>query len=235
MTDEKQRVYWEKEHGFRAPDHPIVAGFARQRIRFLDRWISWKDCQNGLDVGCGSGFSTLYLRDRIRDLSAMDRSSQMLAAHPLQGQIPIVSGDARALPYEDRSFDFVMAWEVLHHISEPKKVVDEMARVTRQYLVFAEPNPFNPAQAAFAMLDPEHRWVFRFTPRMMRSLVDPTQFEILFSGSGGWIFPNKTPTWLYPILAQLPYSLPGIGITNWIVAKRISTPVGSKSPRGRRG
>jgi len=42
-----------------------------------------------------------------------------------------VVGDARTLPVADESFDVVLCTEVLEHIPEPQRAIDEMARVLR--------------------------------------------------------------------------------------------------------
>ena len=36
----------------------------------------------------------------------------------------------------------------------------------------------------------------------------------------GAIFPNKTPAWLYPWLARVPYKMPLVGISQLVVARK---------------
>ena len=49
-NDERQREYWESDHGFRPYDHPVVELFAEQRLRMLDEWIDFRSVGRALDV-----------------------------------------------------------------------------------------------------------------------------------------------------------------------------------------
>lgn len=229
-TDARQVEYWEQDHGHRGFDHPIVRDFAMQRVRFIQSLLDLSEVQSALDVGCGNGFSTYYLREHISDIWAVDRSEFMLARHPLHSEGRLRQGDALSLPFEDGRFDLVYAWEVLHHIDNPVDAVKEMARVSRRYVLVAEPNPRNPAQYAFAWYDPEHRWVLRFNKRYMRGLFEAAGLRVLHCLSGGWIFPNKTPAFAMPLLKQMPYRFP-LGISNWVLAVKDSVPAAPAAPR----
>lgn len=44
---------------------------------------------------------------------------------------PFVVADAAALPFEDKSFDYVIASHVLEHVDDPAKVASEMMRVAK--------------------------------------------------------------------------------------------------------
>ncbi len=230
MTDdEKQRVYWEAEHGFRTYDHPVVEFFARQRIAKTLDWLDMDSVSNALDVGCGDGFSTYYMNEKIPDVIACDRSEVMLKRHPLYDQGKTVVADARELPFDDNSFDLVYGWEILHHISNPSTVLAEMARVSRKYVMVAEPNRSNIFQFGFALVDREHRWVLRYSRKYLRDRMREAGLDVLRTRSGGWIFPNKTPGWLMPILRRMPYWCP-IGISNWALGCKPPAQAESDTP-----
>jgi len=200
-------------------DHPVVQTFATQRIRFIAQHLELSAVRNALDVGCGNGFSTYYTRRMIHDLWASDRSSFMLARHPLRAEGRLAAADATRLPFGDASFDLVYGWEVLHHLAEPVHAVREMARVSRRYVMLAEPNPWNAAQFAFALWDPEHRWVLRYTRRYMRQLCVSAGLRVLDVASGGWILPNVMPRALAHVLKVLPYRF-ALGLSNWVFATK---------------
>lgn len=218
-SDRKQREYFEKDQGFRTYEHPVVCSFAQQRINYIGTFLDFENINNALDVGCGNGFSTYYMQEYVPDIWAVDRSSRMLSQHPLRDTQKLRLGDALKLPFADNSFDLVYGWEVLHHISEPSKAVAEMARVSRRYVLIAEPNPLNLAQFLFALIDSEHRWVLRYKLPYMCRLFDSVGLQVEHSSSGGWVFPNKTPLWLLPLLQHIPYCSP-IGISNWVLGTK---------------
>jgi ubiquinone/menaquinone biosynthesis C-methylase UbiE len=222
MTDtQRQRAYWESEHGFRTYDHPVVRFFASQRIEYVRSWLDFHNVQSALDVGCGSGFSTYYMNQQVGDIWAFDRSNRMLADHPLKDDHKLMLADALQLPFADNTFDLAYGWEILHHIAEPSDVIAEMARVSSKYVLVAEPNPLNPVQFAFALADAEHRWVLRYRLSYMRNLFEKAGLQIVHASAGGWIFPNKTPMSLLPVLRHLPYRSP-VGISNWVLGGKRS-------------
>jgi ubiquinone/menaquinone biosynthesis C-methylase UbiE len=218
-NDLRQHAYWEDEHGFRTYDHPVVRSFALQRINFVNEWLKLKGLKNALDVGCGNGFSTYYLHEYVPDIWAADRSGRMLSQHPMRGTGKLSMTDAFNLPFVDNSFDLVYGWEVLHHMSNPQKALVEMTRVSRQYVLIAEPNRNNPAQLVNALLDPEHRWVLKYSLAYMRNLIEAAGLKIENSSCGGWLFPNITPLWLLPLIKKLPYKFP-LGISNWVLGSK---------------
>jgi SAM-dependent methyltransferase len=215
-NDQKQREYFETDRGFRTYNHPVVRFFATQRIEYIHTFLDLKAVSSALDVGCGSGFSTYYMQEYVPEIWAVDQSHQMLGQHPLKNTGRVSLANVLELPFADNSFDLVYGWEVLHHISKPSQAVAEMVRVSRQYVLIAEPNPLNLAQFLFALIDPEHRWVLRYTLAYMRNLCESTGLKVEHSSSGGWVFPNKTPLWLLPILQSIPYRSP-LGISNWVL------------------
>jgi SAM-dependent methyltransferase len=218
-NDLRQRAYWEDEHGFRTYDHPAVCFFALQRIGYICTWLDLQDVKSTLDVGCGSGFSTYYMQKYIPDIWAVDQSNRMLAQHPLRNCGRVSMADALKLPFADNVFDLVYGWEILHHLSDPRLAVAEMARVSRRHVLVAEPNRSNLAQFAFALLDREHRWVLRYTLEYVRGLFESEGLKIEHSSRGGWVFPNVTPLWLLPLLRRIPYRSP-LGVSNWVLGSK---------------
>jgi SAM-dependent methyltransferase len=212
-------VYWESEHGHRAYDHPVVRFFAMQRLDYIRQFLDLQQVHTALDVGCGNGFSTFYMHNYVPHIWAVDRSYHMLIRHPFKQAGRAILADAFTLPFPDKTFDLVYGWEVLHHIVDPTVVVAEMARVSRRYILVAEPNRSNLAQCAFALMDREHRLVLHYNRAFLRHVFTAAGLTVQHLSSGGWIFPNVTPQWLLPILGRLPYRWP-FGITHWILGVR---------------
>jgi ubiquinone/menaquinone biosynthesis C-methylase UbiE len=220
MTNNReQEIYWEGEHGFRQYDHPVARFFAQQRINYINTFLDLKKVRNCLDVGCGNGLSTFYMSKLIPNIYALDRSNHMLERHPLKGTSGLCRSDAFFLPFPKNSFELVYGWEVLHHVENPWLVITEMARVSYHYVLIAEPNRNNPIQFLFALLNREHRWVVHYSLDFLCMQIQRSGLKALHTGSGGLVFPNKTPHFLLRLLKQIPYSIP-LGISNWVLAEK---------------
>ncbi|MBF0363751.1 MAG: class I SAM-dependent methyltransferase [Oligoflexia bacterium] len=218
-NDGRQRDYWQNDGCYRNYAHPVVEKFALQRLSYLAKLFPFEKIKSALDVGCGNGFSTYYMKKYVQEVWGLDSSSAMLSHHPLRGEGMLLIADARSIPFNDKTFDLVYGWEALHHISNPREVLLEMIRVSKRYLLIIEPNPVNIAQFLFAIVDREHRWVFRYRLSKMRLMLRNCNLKILAVKSGGWIFPNKTPLWLSSFLQKIPYES-SFGISNWILAEK---------------
>jgi SAM-dependent methyltransferase len=97
-----------------------------------------------LDMGCGGGrhaFEAARRGARVvaldTDRSELDQVTAVFAAMAEAGEIgeggsgQAVSGDATGLPFDDGSFDKVIAAEVLEHLPADQAAMNEIARVLR--------------------------------------------------------------------------------------------------------
>jgi SAM-dependent methyltransferase len=85
-----------------------------------------------LEVGCGEGRVLRDLKERGYDLTGLDASPSLLEA--ARGADPdgrYVLGRAEDLPFEDDSFDLVVAYNVLMDVEDMPQAVAEIARVLR--------------------------------------------------------------------------------------------------------
>lgn len=97
-----------------------------------------------IDVGCGAGRHSFEAYRRGADVVAFDQDAAeldnvgtLLRAMAEAGEAPAsakaetVVGDALALPYPDRTFDCVIASEILEHVPADGTVIDELVRVLK--------------------------------------------------------------------------------------------------------
>lgn len=106
-----------------------------------------------LEVGCGPGMLLEGLHERVGTegkicgidinphfINVANRRVEMLG----YTNATFVAGDCHTLPYEDGSFDAIVAEKVLMHVSPISRVIDEMNRVLSVggRLVLADYDPF---------------------------------------------------------------------------------------------
>ncbi|MGB3977196.1 MAG: methyltransferase domain-containing protein [bacterium] len=97
-----------------------------------------------LDIGAGTGRISLPLSRMDAQVHAADASLKMLQILQqkafLQGVcIPLSRIDAHALPFTDQSFDVVMSFRLIMHVVDWKRVVAEICRVSRDYVILDFP------------------------------------------------------------------------------------------------
>jgi ubiquinone/menaquinone biosynthesis C-methylase UbiE len=106
-------------------DKLITRGFADGRI---------------LDVGCGFGATLMVLAKAFPgcratgvDLSEplLERARAGTAAAGLQERVLFESADAEQLPYEENAFDVVLNLNMVHIVSRPVNMLDEIGRVLK--------------------------------------------------------------------------------------------------------
>ena len=90
-----------------------------------------------LDAGCGNGAVTKMLRERWA-VTAFDFSMAALQSVAP----PRFNANIAAIPLQDKSFDLVVATDVLEHIPEEiyGLALAELSRVSRKYVLIAVPN-----------------------------------------------------------------------------------------------
>lgn len=90
-----------------------------------------------LDVGTGTGRIAELLAPRAGQVTAFDKSPEMLRIararlqHLPHESVDLVQGDFTALPFAAAAFDTVLFHQVLHYAQEPEAVLAEAARVAK--------------------------------------------------------------------------------------------------------
>lgn len=99
-----------------------------------------------LDVGCGEGFTLDRLQkenigEKLEGIEYLDQAIALgRKYHP---DITIKKGTIYKLPYKENTFDMVLCTEVLEHLDDPEKALQELVRVTQKYCLLSVPNePF---------------------------------------------------------------------------------------------
>lgn len=134
MTDDGSGAFkaFEAEGwGERAQSYQQLTGRITARVgEELIARVSPQPGAKVLDVGTGLGDLAGAAAERGAACVGVDLSDGMLAAarerHP---GVDFLRADVEALPFEDCSFDVVLAGFVVNHVPNPERTLSEMARV----------------------------------------------------------------------------------------------------------
>ena len=114
----------------------MVDGFANALARCLPA-----SATRVLEVGCGEGRQLTAIGSRFpdADLIGLDLPDVELEEAWDGVESSMVQASALTLPFADRSFDLVMAIEVLEHLPDPAQAMREIARVASGTVVLSVP------------------------------------------------------------------------------------------------
>lgn len=101
-------------------------------LKALTNALAPKPSDRILDLAAGTGASSAEIARSGARVVACDLSAGMIEVgrnhHP---DIEFIQGDAMDLPFEDQSFDAVTISYGLRNVPDPKRALEEMARVVR--------------------------------------------------------------------------------------------------------
>ena len=108
----------------------------RRRVRVLATYFAGllPPAARVLDVGCGDGL----LARRVMELRPDVQISGIDVLVRPQAAIPVKSFDGTRIPAEDGDYDVTMLVDVLHHANDPKALLREAARATRQCILIKD-------------------------------------------------------------------------------------------------
>ena len=99
-----------------------------------------------LDVACGEGYGSAHLATRAARVTGVDIAPAAVAharsRYASLGNLEYLQADCTALPFADASFDAVVSFETVEHITAQAPFVDEIRRVLRPegLLILSCPN-----------------------------------------------------------------------------------------------
>ncbi|MEY3901140.1 MAG: hypothetical protein RL189_446 [Pseudomonadota bacterium] len=128
--------WWDDSGPFQDLVHMIPA-----RFEFFDRTLCDWNGKRVLDLGCGGGFVSEFLAARGATVVGVDPSAPLLnvARGHSSGRglnIDYKVGTGEAIPAADGAFDVVVCVDVLEHVADLSKVLQEVRRVLKPQGLF---------------------------------------------------------------------------------------------------
>lgn len=131
------------KHAKYASSNPIskklVEGFYKQ---LLELYKLTEDTDSYLEVGCGEGFVTRSLIDfrKPKIAQAIDIDPLEVAdAKKLLPDCKVEVGSVYSINSSESSFDLVVCCEVLEHLENPQLALEEIHRVSNNYVLLSVP------------------------------------------------------------------------------------------------
>jgi SAM-dependent methyltransferase len=101
-----------------------------------------------LDAGCGYGVFELSFLSQRKEFSVVGGDVSGKAVRSAKDRNPtneFVQCDIEFLPFQNRAFDCVVATEVIEHVPNAERALEEIKRVSKDLLVATVPNVLNPS------------------------------------------------------------------------------------------
>ena len=126
--------------------NPVVRYLVGRFLRRVSDLAATEGPRRVLEVGCGEGIVLATLAERLPGARFDGLELDETALEQARLRCPVttlVRGDACELPFGDRSFDLVVCLEVLEHLPEPRRALQEIRRVARGGCLLSVPHePF---------------------------------------------------------------------------------------------
>ena len=121
MTEQYNETTAHHYAAYRPPLHQLI----------LSKVLSEADhCESGLDVGCGTGYSSIALATYCQHVYGVEPSHSMLEKATQHEKITYMEGTGENIPLEDHSVDIVTFAGVLFY-TKSDKLVAELKRVCK--------------------------------------------------------------------------------------------------------
>jgi len=131
-----------------------------------------------LDVGVGTGRLAEPLQKTGFEVVGIDISRRMMSKAKEKGLQDLLLADARFIPFKNKTFDVAISVHVLHLISEWKKTLREVCRVTRHAMFSLYDARKDPVREAYYRMLKQYGYERRYLGKSeqdLKDLITPTK------------------------------------------------------------
>ena len=202
-----QQAHWDKRTFYRDATDRTAEAFTVPKIEWFCEQFGITDDASVLDVGAGAGMFTYWWSQRLRTVTGLELSENMMSRSPVPELMQL--GDAYELPFADNTFDLVFAGNLLHHLERPVDALREMGRVARVGVAICEPNRNHPPMAAFGIVSSVCRGLLHYSRANLSGLATEAGLDVRGVRLHGYIYENRSPAASIPLATKLETLLPG--------------------------
>ena len=103
----------------------------RYKIDIITDMVDFTEQEKVIDIGGGTGYVARRIAPLCSSVSVIDQSPRMLNHSEEHEKIKVIAGNALATPFADGTFDVALLTDVLHHIENQEKLVEEAYRILK--------------------------------------------------------------------------------------------------------
>ena len=107
--------------------------FGLYKGKLVARMLDLDGSEIVLDAGGGTGWVAKHLIQFAREVYVLDESEKMLSRARRYKQLHLIRGDVTRTCFLDASFDAVLLSDVLHHVAEHTRLIDEVHRILKPW------------------------------------------------------------------------------------------------------
>lgn len=155
LYPQKNKTKFQRRYKLDVLNDPYFLKYAMRRISFI------LDCglkRNAtlLDLGCGTGLYGELLKQVRPDITIInsDISHSFLTINPSRLKL---ENDGKKIPLKDNSVDYVLCFELFHHIPCLESTLDEIKRVVKEGIFINEVNSNNPICLIWHLMQKDER------------------------------------------------------------------------------
>lgn len=185
------------KYKFKNPDDYVVRSYVMPKIKFMEENSCFRKGMRILDVGSGNGTFSWYFQKYSDRIVGIDNSEFLLKSNPCQLK---AIADAYQLPFADNQFDIVFEANLLHHLDRPDAAIKEMSRCSNEYLIFIEPNRYNPLMLFFSLFVKAERGALASYRNRWERMIKNSGIQVINGMVSGMISQQNTPAFMIPFL-----------------------------------